>query len=85
MTATKVHAAVNVAFSAPRALVERLDAEVMRMKRAKPFVGCTRSALVRLAINDMFDRFDHDRAAATTARRRTREPDMVERRQRGTT
>ena len=67
-------AAVNVAFSAPRALVVRLDAEVTRLKQEKPFVGCTRSALVRVAISDLFDKYDRDRAAATTVRRRTRGP-----------
>ena len=74
LTAADAGAAVNVAFSAPRALVVRLDAEVARLKREKPFVGSTRSALVRVAINDLFEKLDRDRAAATTVRQRTRGP-----------
>ncbi len=65
---------VHIGFLAPRVLLERLDAEIVRLKRDKPFIGCNRSALIRMAINDMFERLDYSQSIARDSmiRQRTR-------------
>lgn len=60
----------TVAFSAPSALAERLDAAVKTLRRDHEFVGVTRSAVVRLALVEFLDRLDAERPATVRARKR---------------